>query len=144
MKPDKTVQDSCLSSIPCEFRENYLFLRELITCKQKNDSARKGLQPLVHTPELRIRAGLNRRQIKILKDFLKGVRVEGLECLDPPVPAELEASIRVRKRSTWLPWEAEAIQKIDRWRGDVTSISLSLDRKPTPAREMRPVRIARH
>jgi hypothetical protein len=144
MKLDKTAQDSCLSSIPCEFRENYLFLRELITCKDRNDSARKGLQPLVHRPELRVRAQLNRRQLKILKDFLKDAKRDGLECLDPPVPAELEASIRIRKRATWLPWEAEAILKIDRWRKDLTSISQSLDRKAERVGELRPMRIARH
>jgi hypothetical protein len=35
----------------------------------------------------------------------------------------LEASIRVKKRSTWLPWEAEAIRKIERWRGDLAFIT---------------------
>ena len=41
----------------------------------------------------------------------------------PPVPAELEASIRIKRRSVWLPWEAEAIRKIERWREDLYTIT---------------------
>ncbi len=72
------------------------------------------------------RALLTRPQQKILKDFMRHVEEYGHEEYDPPVPAELEASIRIRERSTWLPWEAEAIRKIERWRKDVTAISLRL------------------
>lgn len=122
MKVDKSAQDSDLSSIPGEFRENYRFLSELINCKNKNDSMTKGLACLVETRLLQERGLLNRRQIRILKDYLTGLERNEPECMTAPVPAELEASIRVRKRSTWLPWEAEAIRKIDRWRDDVVCI----------------------
>jgi hypothetical protein len=122
MKVDKSARDSDLSSIPGEFRENYRFLSELINCKNKNDSATKGLAYLVETRFLKERGLLNRRQIRILKDYLTGLEKNEPECMAAPVPAELEASIRIRKRSTWLPWEAEAIRKIDRWRDDVVCI----------------------
>ena len=68
----------------------------------------------------------NRPQQKILKDFVRHMEEDGHEEYDPPVPAELEASIRIRERSTWLPWEAEAIRKIERWRKNVSAISLRL------------------
>ncbi|MEI7449653.1 MAG: hypothetical protein WCJ75_08500 [Desulfomonile sp.] len=122
MKVDKSTQDTDLSSIPSEFRENYRFLSELINCKNKNDSVSQGLASLVHERFLETRAMLNRRQIKILNHYLKGMERNDPEFTAPPVPVELEASIRVRKRSTWLPWEAEAIRKIDRWREDVVCI----------------------
>ena len=47
MKLDKTAQDNELSSIPGEFRENYRFLSELITCRDKNNSAAGELEDLV-------------------------------------------------------------------------------------------------
>jgi hypothetical protein len=59
----------------------------------------------------------------MLKSFLKGLKERDTELLDPPVPDELEASIRIKKRSRWLPWEAEAIRKIELWRKDATLIS---------------------
>ena len=77
---------------------------------------------MVEARLLKERGMLNRRQIRILNDYLVGLERNDPESMDPPVPAELEASIRIRKRSTWLPWEAEAIRKIDRWREDVVCI----------------------
>lgn len=129
MRVDKSAQEIDLSSIPGEFRENYRFLNELISCKEKNISAAKCLDQFLDERLSALRGKLNRRQIKIIKDYLTycddvedyGEYDEQMP--EPPVPVELEASIRIRKRSTWLPWEAEAIRKIDRWRADLKLIT---------------------
>jgi len=123
MKLDKTAQDNELSSIPAEFRENYRFLSELINCRDKNDSAANELEDLVEKRLCRIRGKLNRRQIKLLNDFMNRIKDDDPECFFPPVPAELEAAIRIKRRSIWLPWEAEAIRKIERWREDLNTIT---------------------
>ncbi|MGA8832438.1 MAG: hypothetical protein ACLQT6_05195 [Desulfomonilaceae bacterium] len=123
MRVDKSAQDMDLSSIPAEFRENYKFLSELIDCKEKNNTASKGLESMVEERLKVLRGRLNRRQLKILTDYLSQIEEEDDNLLAPPVPAELEASVRIRKRATWLPWEAEAIRKIERWRADVGHIS---------------------
>jgi hypothetical protein len=122
MTLDKSAVDVDLSSIPGEFRENYRFLTEMISCDEKNRMAASGLETLVDRHLCRIRGSLNRRQISILNRFLEEAQVA--EDLEPPVPVELEASIRIKKRVSWLPWEAEAIRKIDRWRKDVQCIVL--------------------
>ena len=111
MKADKTSSDSDLSSIPAEFRENYRFLSELINCKQQNTSITRNLEQMVRNPICSIRARLNRRQRQILGRLLREFRYDENEPFAPPVPPELEASLRLRKPSTWLPWEAEAIHK---------------------------------
>ncbi len=123
MKADTTFQDTDLSSIPMEFKENYLFLCELINCRGKNSSATEGLCGLASADLSRMRPKLNQRQKKMLRGFLQGLKERDTELLDPPVPDELEASIRIKKRSGWLPWEAEAIRKIELWRKDATLIS---------------------
>lgn len=123
MKPDKTAPDSDLSSIPGEFRENYRFLSELINCREKNDTASKTLEDLLPKSPVQVKERLNRRQSKIFRDFLKQRGAQGEEFFSAPVPEELEASIRIRQRSTWLPWEAEAIHKIELWRKDVECIN---------------------
>ena len=122
MKVDKNAQEVDLASIPAEFRENYKFLCELINCRQKNNSITKRLEEVAENRLSNLRGKLSRRQLSILTRFLKGFDLEESECLGPPVPPELEASLRLRKRSTWLPWEAEAIRKIERWRADLSYI----------------------
>jgi hypothetical protein len=122
MKVDKPALDSNPTTMPGEFGQNYRFLSELITCKEKNTCVTEGLDELLHQQLCKIRGKLNRRQMTILNQYLRGGEEHDDECVPAPVPAELEASIRIRRRSTWLPWEAEAIRKIDRWRGDIESI----------------------
>ncbi|MGO9121377.1 MAG: hypothetical protein ACLQPD_27675 [Desulfomonilaceae bacterium] len=122
MKVDKTAQEVDLASIPAEFRENYKFLCELINCRQKNNSVTKRFEELADNRLCNLRGKLNRRQLQIVTRFLKEFDLEEPECFAPPVPPELEASLRLRKRSTWLPWEAEAIRKIERWRADLSHI----------------------
>jgi hypothetical protein len=122
MNVEKPTLETDLCSIPGEFRENYRFLTELINCEHKNNSISQDLEALVEKRLCRLRGKLNRRQMKILSHFLKEAGDRDTDSLDPPVPAELEASIRIRKRSTWLPWEAEALRKIDRWRDDIHCI----------------------
>jgi len=78
---------------------------------------------LVEKRLCRIRGKLNRRQIKLLNDFMNRIKDDDPECFFPPVPAELEAAIRIKRRSIWLPWEAEAIRKIERWREDLNTIT---------------------
>jgi hypothetical protein len=130
MKADNTVSDVDTAGIPGDFRENYRFLHELINCRQKNNSLTAGLENLPVMRLSSLRGRLNRRQLKVLTDYLTfcGSPEEPFE---PPVPEELEASIRIRKRSTWLPWEAEAVRKIDLWRKDVLSINRSLEGNET-------------
>jgi hypothetical protein len=140
MTPDKTAHDPYLASIPREFRENYRFLCELITCKEKNDSAWKGLEALSKKMAIDLKGRLSRRQIKILNDFRSAMEIDGPDCFSVPVPPELEASIRIRKRATWLPWEAEAIQKIERWRGDVSLMSRNLTLNFTSSLDRKSVR----
>lgn len=122
MKVDKPALDDTPTNMPGEFSENYRFLSALITCKEKNNVATEGLDKLLGDQFCRIRGKLNRRQLSILNQYLKSAEGHDCECVAPPVPAELEASIRIRRRSTWLPWEAEAIRKIERWRCDIERI----------------------
>ncbi len=129
MSVDKSAQDIDLSSIPGEFRENYRFLNELISCKEKNLTVSRRLDEFLDERLGALRGRLNRRQMKIVNDYLAYCDDQEShdeydnQMPDPPVPVELEASIRIRKRSTWLPWEAEAIRKIDRWRTDLKLIT---------------------
>ncbi|MEW6348651.1 MAG: hypothetical protein AB1646_06285 [Thermodesulfobacteriota bacterium] len=123
MKVEKTDQAVDVACVPGEFRENYRFLRELIDRRALNNTAEESLRNLAERRLLQPRNGLNRRQTKLMKDLVKGMAVDDAEWLEPPVPVELEAAIRIKKKSTWLPWESEAIRKIELWRTDVAHIN---------------------
>jgi len=122
MRMDKSAHDIDPFSIPGEFKENYRFLSELIRCRDKNHSICRGLASLGEVNLMAFRGQLNRRQLKIVRDFVSGIHHGEGDGAPAPVPEELEASIRIRKRSTWLPWEAEAIRKIEKWREDARFI----------------------
>lgn len=129
MKADETatrVEPSCVSG---EFAQNYRFLTELIDCEEKNKAAKRVLKEIVHGRLPFTSGELNRRQGKIVKDYLRYLREKDSDQLFPPVPAELEASIKIRARSSWLPWEAEAVRKIDQWRGDVMALATDSDKR---------------
>lgn len=127
MKLEKTARESQSSNIPGEFKENYRFLCELISCEESNNRASMALQGLDDACIEELRNRLNRRQVKIARDFVRDCLDEDPETFPPPVPAELEASIRIRHRASWLPWEAEAIRKIERWRKDLSCIAAQLN-----------------
>lgn len=122
MNVDRSAEDIHHATISGEFSQNYRFLSELIGCRQKNATASQELADLVKQSFCGIRERLNRRQIKILNQFVRHENRDEDNAIEPPVPEELEAAIRVKRRATWLPWEAEAIRKIERWRADVELI----------------------
>jgi len=142
MNVDKTAQDSDLSNIPGEFRENYRFLSELINCRDKNASVAESLGNIVDRRLCRLRGKLNKRQLKLLNEFMDGIRDEDPDSFTAPVLEELEASIRIKKRSTWLPWEAEAIRKIERWRDDLATIARHWQGSRPVAAELKSLRPA--
>ena len=139
MSMDKYAHDIDLCTIPGEFRENYRFLSELIRCRDKNHALAKRVSSIGEVKLEALHRNLNRREAKILRDFLAALHEEDPDGSPAPVPEELEASIRIRKRSTWLPWEAEAIRKIEKWREDLVAIleKRRLDISPNRRRKTR-------
>ncbi|MFH0960454.1 MAG: hypothetical protein V1897_17320, partial [Pseudomonadota bacterium] len=62
---------------------------------------------------------LNKKDLKQLSKFLRKIEHHYEELSNPPIPVELEKSIRSRSKEKWLPWEFEAIQKIDDWQKEL-------------------------
>ena len=115
---------------------SYDYLKEIIKVASKNGWDMEGLvlvsKDLPANPDRplpkRDFQDLNRRVRNILKCFSSA--------LTPPVPLDLEKSIRARSKDNWLPWEAEAIEKIEAWRAEVKEI------KPRILEELNRVRVA--
>jgi hypothetical protein len=99
-----------------DFNENYRYLKRLI------QELKVGNGSLVRKEifgEDECAPSLDKKQMKQLFKFLRKIENHYEECCTPPIPEELEASIRSRQSDQWLPWEQEAIEKVDQWREEL-------------------------
>jgi hypothetical protein len=62
---------------------------------------------------------LTKTQMKKLFRLLRKIERHCAELERPPVPRELEAFIIQRDRSEWLPYELEAVEKLEAWRKEL-------------------------
>ncbi len=99
-----------------DFTSNFKQLKKLIQeLKVENDtSLRKEL-----FGEEEVERRLTKKEMKLLFKFMRKLETHYDESSTPPIPKELEKSIRNRAHATWLPWESEAIQKVEAWRKEV-------------------------
>ncbi|MFH1116257.1 MAG: DUF2188 domain-containing protein [Pseudomonadota bacterium] len=105
------------------FEESRYLLRDLI----RDLKTKSGIQLLR-------RIGLEEHFLRDLskheKDQLLTLLKQYYEdAIVPPISQELEEIIRLRDPGEWLPWESEAISKVDKWRRELAS-------KPVSARSM--------
>ena len=99
-----------------DFDQNYRYLKKLIhALKVENQGS---VKKEIFGQEERTRT-LSKKEMKQLFRFLRTIEHNYAECCTPPIPEELEQSIRGKESSNWLPWEMEAIEKVDCWRGEL-------------------------
>jgi len=96
-----------------DFNENYRYLKKLIGELRKENTESVAEQIFGETEREK---RLTKKEMKQLFRFLRKIEKDYEECSAPPIPEELEVSIRKRASSDWLPWELEAIEKIEVWR----------------------------
>jgi hypothetical protein len=96
-----------------DFDENYEYLKRLIQDLKKEN--RESIRKELFGNDEPARA-LTKKEMKQLFRFLRKIENHYEECTQPPIPPELEDAIRSRESSDWLPWELEAIEKVDMWR----------------------------
>jgi hypothetical protein len=98
------------------FDQNYRYLKKLIhALKVENEGS---VKKEIFGQEERTRT-LSRKEMKQLFRHLRTVEHTYEECCTPPIPEELEQGIRSKDNSAWLPWEMEAIEKVDCWRQEL-------------------------
>lgn len=99
-----------------DFDEQYGQIKQIIRELKSEDTTsltRELFGDEEHKPDL------TKKRIKEVFRFLRRIEREYSSCATPPIPEELEQSIRSRDDSQWLPWELEAIEKIEGWREEL-------------------------
>lgn len=101
---------------------SYDYARTVIAMAKKNgwDIETLGLIP----KDLPVTAAgiLSRKQITERNRLVKSIFQRFSSILTPPIPSDLERSIRSKDPAKWLPWEKEAIEKIAQWRDEIEKI----------------------
>ncbi len=103
-------------------RQKYDHVKELMKIAAKNEWDVESLKLISKDLPKTEPIPLSKKQVQDRNRKIKNVLKRFGEVLTPPVPQDLEQHIRGRDSETWLPWEAEAIEKIDRWRDDIQEI----------------------
>lgn len=62
---------------------------------------------------------LTKTQMKKLFRLLRKIERHCDDLERPPIPQELENFIKKRDSSEWLPWELEAVEKLEIWRTEL-------------------------
>ncbi|MBI5568914.1 MAG: hypothetical protein HY914_03125 [Desulfomonile tiedjei] len=95
---------------------NYDYFKAVVSMAKKNgwDIESLGLisevRPVPPTPSLTRKEAMERSRLvrTVLKRFSR--------VLTPPVPVDLERSLREKDPKSLLPWEEEVLAKTDKWR----------------------------
>lgn len=74
---------------------------------------------------------LTRKQVLERNRQVKGILKKFSRILTPPVPNDLEQSLRNKKTENLLPWEEEVLEKAEKWRTQVKKV------KPEIVEELR-------
>ena len=99
-----------------DFDQHHQYIKKLIQDLKEDNHASLRKELL---GEDGVNLTLDKKQMQGLFRVLRKVERHYRELSTPPIPTELEGSIRSRDDSEWLPWEMEAIEKVDAWREEL-------------------------
>lgn len=112
---------SGVSEPPGDFTKNYKYLKQLINKALKEGTPLEDLHLVQKHPQKKQLKRLSRKDLLRLLATIRRIKERYQELLQCPVPWQLERDILAKDPEDRLPWEDEALEKIEQWRNDVTS-----------------------
>jgi hypothetical protein len=98
---------------------NYDYTKTVVSIAKKNGwdleslgLVAKDLPPIQPEP-------LTRKQVMERNRMVRDILKRFSRILTPPVPTDLEKSLKKKGQSSLLPWEAEVLEKAEKWRKQV-------------------------
>jgi hypothetical protein len=101
---------------------NYDYLKTVITMAKKNGWDLESLDLIPKDLHIAGEASLSKKQVTERNRLVKSIFQRFSSILTPPIPPDLEQSIRNKDEGNWLPWEKEVIEKIGQWRDEIAKI----------------------
>jgi len=113
---------AAVPELPGDFNSNYRYLKQLINKALKDGTPLETLHLIPKHPPRKKPKQLSKKDLIKLLHIIRRIRTRYQRLLQPPVPRELERDILAKKPEQRLPWELEALEKLERWREDVNSV----------------------
>jgi hypothetical protein len=107
---------------PGDFKSNYRHLKQIINKALKEGTPLEELCLIPKNPSVPKPRQLSRDDLLNLLQIVRRIKSRYQALLQSPVPRELERDIRLKLPSDRLPWEAEALEKVERWQFDVQTV----------------------
>jgi hypothetical protein len=109
-----------VSEPPGDFENNYRNLKKLIN---------KALKEGAPLDDLILKGVKNEKRKELSKDdllkllhIIRRIKTRYQRLLQSPIPKELERDILAKSLEARLPWENEALEKVEQWRKDVSAV----------------------
>ncbi len=114
---------------PGDFKDNYNSLKTLINSALKDGIPIEDLHLVPKDPANPNPKRLSKDDLLRLLHALRRLRSRYQRLLQSPVPRELVRDILAKSVEDRLPWEDEALEKHEKWRGDVAAIKGDVQRE---------------
>ncbi len=98
---------------------NYDYIRTVVSIAKKNGWDLDSLGLIEKDLPPAKPATLTRKQVLEQNRQVKGILKRFSRILTPPVPTDLEQSLKKKKQENLLPWEEEVLEKAAKWRKQV-------------------------
>lgn len=113
---------------PGDFKSNYRHLKKLINRALKEGTPIEELH-LIPKHSSREPKKLSREDLIKLLHIIRRIKSRYQALLQSPVPKELERDILAKAAGQRLPWEIEALEKIEQWRRDVRAVRAEVQKQ---------------
>lgn len=111
---------------PGDFKSNYRQLKQLINKALKEGTPIEQLRLIPRNRPDRSPRQFSRDDLLKLLSIIRRIKTRYQALLQSPVPRELERDIQSKAPEVRLPWEIEALEKVERWRNDVFTVRVQV------------------
>jgi hypothetical protein len=118
-----------VSEPPGDFNSNYRHLKRLINKALKEGTPLEELRLIPKNPSAAPQRQLSREDLLKLLHIIRRIKTRYQRLLQSPVPRELERDIRAKTSDLRLPWEDEALEKVEQWRRDVGAVRAQVQKE---------------
>jgi hypothetical protein len=109
---------------PGDFESNYRHLKRLINKALKEGTPLEDLRLIpkdTANPDPKPKVPTKKDLLRLLQ-VIRRIKSRYQELLQCPVPHELEKAVLAKPAQSRLPWETEALEKVEQWRKDVEAV----------------------
>jgi hypothetical protein len=118
-----------VSEPPEDFKSNYKQLKALINKALNEGTPLEDLKLIPRSGSGKKAKQLSKDDLVKLLHTIRRIRTRYQRLLQSPVPKELERDILAKSPEERLPWEEEALEKVNRWREDVQKVRAQVQKE---------------